>query len=432
MKILFQFLLSTVTLIASIIAGSPVSFATSPSVNPTNVHLFFTDTEEGQTCKKNVLAWVDEVHKQLPGHLIPTDFFLNFNGTTEDSIYRTIHRRPTEVLEKIVFIANSCRKSGFIHEYSHLVLDHLMRRASPAWRHSITWDIFNPVSKPKTIDEIRSEYIKQIRILKEIHDEHRQKVEKICSVNPYRQQSMSPHSDTKNTCGTVPDKGSNLDAAHLEKMALHQTGKTIKTYEGFLDRLNEAQKIDDENPFDLHEFNLYFQKSNFRLLDFISPFHELFADTSAVLILNDWSIMKEATAFDINKSHLKSKNCHQPGLNEKDALSNYLNYRDFRKGLSVETYPYRAWEKESSYCQFAPIRSLIRDIMDNNPDISPGDMIEALGMAIIHVFENEFVPSPENIQEWPSIDKNRTLAEGLIEQLNQKGWQPVLTIGSSH
>ncbi len=424
---MLQFLLSIIILIVPITVTSAVS---SPYV-----HLNFINTEEGQTCKKNVLTWMSEVNKKLSSHLIPTDFIVNYNGEIEIDFYRFIHIRSTEVLEKIVFIANECKEPHFIHEYGHIVLDHLMRMASPAWRYSITWSVFNPASvEPKTIDEIKSEYIEQIRILKKINNKHREKIQETC-LNKFseRQQNMSPNSDTKNICGKAPHEDNNLEVSPFT--VLHQTGETIEKYEKFVDRLNEAQKIDNENPLDLHEFNLYFRKPNFslRLNDPILPFHELFSDTLAVLILNDWSIIQEVTALDMkNKSHLKPNICHQPGLRKQEALLNYLNYRDFRKNLSVETYPYGAWEEENPYCQFAPIRSLIRDIMSHNPDLPPGDMIEALGMAIIYIFENEFVPSPENIQEWPSIDKNRALADGLIRQLNQKGWQPVLTTDSSH
>ena len=409
MEMIFQFLL-----IIIFILSTAVGFTENSYMDSRGIRFDFVDTEEGRKCKKNVLTWIAKVNQKLPDGLIPDDFTLKFDGKTEEHTYSAIEIKFSnqtsgniEVMENVVSIASSCSEPHFIHEYGHIVLGRFLMKNSLPWKYSVTWKIFN-LSGPIIDFEMFVLVLENIDFFEELISEDALDD----PVDKYLKRMLSPQ--------VPPIK----DHEHISPESIKEFTKLIKLIIRFGDRIIQAQQIDNESPFDLHEFNSHFYRSDIKLEDIMSPFHELFADALAVLVLEDWSAMKKAVISDFQEN--KYKTCSAQRYEGEEAILHYSSHRGFtREDFFPVDYSHGANEETNPYCQVTPTRFLIRDIMENNPNVSPGDMIEALGMTIIDIFENELVSDPEKAKNWSFTDKNGYLSNGLKKYLRDKYTDPV-------
>ena len=351
--------------------------------------------EGSQACKEKVQTWMDEVNKELPSHWVPTEFIVAHSEAIEDDSYKPILHTNNfdtfEVFEKIIVLAKGCSQTHFIHEYGHLVLDHLMRTTSPSWQYFITWALFT-----RDLDEEQARLLNEIEVMEETRAEYKIRI--------LERSKSTDKSD---------EEPENL--AKFLKEAVKNLTKKLKENRDGLDRIDRAKKgLGNKDSGSLEQFKEVNQKSHTAL----ESFSELFSDSLAAIMMNDWSVVKKAFTSDLEASKtLYSSHFSDLFVSSEEADSAYISCRDFRSGLSIESYSYAPWESASLYCEFTPVRSLIRNYMENNPTLTPKDMIQALGLAIIDVYENELMPYPENINRSLS-EKNQSLSQSLRNQLS--------------
>ena len=354
-----------------------------------SIQFYFEKSEKARICQEQIQTWIDEINGQLPVDWIPDNFILVSSENIHHFSYSLAVSYKDEndleqVAEKVIYVAGDCNKTYFIHEYGHLVLDHFMRRVSPPWQYFAIWAFNSFYDIDKTHEQLTAE----VKKLKKAKRDYEERIEKETD------QSLLP----------------------LLKKVPGNFERSIKHYQAKVDRLNEALEVQSQSPVPFNRF-----KSS----EVFSPYLEVFADGLAVLIMGDWSVIRDSIAFD--RAAGKFQDIVLPELdNPEDAFLAHINHRDFRKGFSVEDYNYTSWEVDSPYYQFAPVRSIIRETMENNPVITLKDMIEALGLAVIDVYENELIPHPES-REISLLEKNRSLARSLeihLDTLLKSGKTP--------
>lgn len=367
-----------------------------------SIQFYFQDSDRGQACKEQVQKWMDEANGKLPEDWIPEDFIVVFSEDGDHFFYNMVFHYEDEsgsrqVADKVIRIAGGCEKPYFLHEYGHVVLDEFMRRESPPWRYYVT----RASNSFFDVEETRERLIARIEALEKVNGEHKERLQK------------------------DEDGKSVLD---LLERTIRQTEGSIDTYHARIARFDEAIKVQDQIPVLLDWFQytevvspidnrdiFYFPSDGLQFKKIVSPYLELFADAFVVLIMGDWSVLKNSIESDFKNK--KMPDVVLPNMdNRREALQAHLDHRDFRRNLSLENYPYAPWEAESPYYQFAPIRSMVRGVMEDNPGLAPGDMINALGLTIIDIYENELIPHPERLER-SLLEKNRSFARNLRKHL---------------
>ena len=349
------------------------------------IQFHFPSTNEGRTCKEKVQMWIDEVNKMLPEKWIPSSFHVQYTGPEKYSratYFSVLHyNNLTKTIEQIIIFTGLCEKASFIHEYGHLILDDLMRKVSPSWQYFVTWNLVHF----QDIDQAKIDYLKIVESLEKIY---------LDLIESNRLKSLKKN-----------------DELYQDETISH-IRTAISKYNQILDKLNYAQQIQSQSSFPLNQFN------SAKVLD---PFEELFADTVTVLVLEDWSATKQATILiwehmETNGISLEKALILPKLTNKEEALLAILRHRDFVSGLSIEQYPYAEWEEINPYFQFAPIRSWIRNTMESKEALTATDMIQALGLAIIDIYERELIPNPKNLER-PLLEKNQSLRHSLTKKL---------------
>ncbi len=349
------------------------------------VTFHFPDTDEGEVCVKQTQTWIEDVNKKLPENWIPDDdFHILYSGPGEygqAKYYPVYHYSTTiEATQKVIVFGGICQKALFLHAYSHLVLDNLMRKESSPWEYFIVWYEIRFYD----IDETITEDTEGLTSLRRMYQERIQAVE---------------------SADTEEEKAFHTGVANGMR-------NSISFYEGRIGRLTRAQQIQAQTPVPLNVFNSY---------EALNSFYKLFADTVIVLVSGDWSAVKKATLSSWD--HMKANGFQLnevlllPETGGEEPLSAILRHSDFVSGLSVENYAYAPWEESNTNFHFAPMRSWIRDSMKKNKDLTATNMIQALGLSIIDVYEGELIPNPENLER-PLLEQNRSLREALTKRLS--------------
>ena len=360
---------------------------------PTNVfagvNFQFPDTDEGKSCQEQTRAWIEEVNKKLPKDWIPDNFYIIYSGPGEYGQAKylpVLHYLQTiEVTQKVIAFEGLCQKALFVQSYSHLVLDNLMRKQSLYWEYFIVWYEV----RFEDIDETVTEDNEALVSLKRMHQERIQ---------------------GRESAKTDEEKITHIDIANR---LVH----SISFYEGRIGRLARAQEIQAQSEAPLDAFNHH---------GALRSYSKLFADTIIALVSGDWSAVKKATLS--NWDHMKANGLKleealifpKTGGTE-DPMSALLRHSDFVSDLFVENYAYAPWEANNTNFHFAPMRSWIRDRMEGDETMTATSMIQALGLAIIDVYEKELIPNPENLER-PLLEKNRSLREALTKHFYPHGF----------
>ncbi len=140
----------------------------------------------------------------------------------------------------------------------------------------------------------------------------------------------------------------------------------------------------------------------------LAPYHELFADTLAALLTNQWDSIYMA---QINLAHhrdyeLKISNKH-PAMNNQ----NYLRYRAFRTDIDLDSYEFSPEEAHSSYTQFAPTRAYIRKLAETDFNRDRSRLIARLAQVIAEELDARL--SSPLLYSMPLREKNRRLIKRL-------------------
>ena len=350
------------------------------------VTFHFPNTDEGEVCARQTQTWIEEVNKILPENWIPDDDFHilysgpeNYGQAKYFPVYHYMH--TIEVTQKMIVFGGICQKALFVHAYSHLVLDNLMRKKSSPWEYFIVWNEIR-------LDDINETITKDTEKLASFIKMHREHVTK-----------------SEESGIAEKDRAFHVGAAYIME-------NSVSFYEQRLVRFARAQQIQAQSPVPLNVFNSYKD---------LSSFYKLFADTVIVLVFGDWSAVKKAT---LDWEHMKANGLEPNEVlllpktgGTEEPLSAIQRHGDFVSGLSVENYAYASWEESNTHFHFAPIRSWIRDRKEGDKSLTATNMIQALGLAIIDVYEKELIPNPENLER-PLLEKNQSLREALTKRLS--------------
>ena len=356
-----------------------ISFLLVSNTSFGKIAFYLSEVDDPQACERKIQSWIAEVNNSLPAEWIPSDFIVLGSSIQHQYTYRTVFTDINEnIWEKIIRVGSTCEKAHFIHEYGHLVLDDFMRKNSPPWQYNIIWTIVSF----EDIDTAKESYLELLEKLRTARREYQE--------------------ERLNSSETASD----AYLAKLNEIIDVNLPMKIKQYEDMVSKLSQAQEIQSKSPVALNQF-MHFSA--------LLAFHELFAETLAVTVLADWSIMKK-----VSMPFLESENFvvlpEVPGGDRDKAVSSYLLCRDFSQ-KNFPNYSFHGWEETIEYCHFIPLRSFIRGFMEEKPFINPGDMLQALGLAIIDVYENELIPEPKNLNR-SLEEKNKSLLQKLRIQLS--------------
>ncbi|MCW9052819.1 MAG: hypothetical protein OQJ91_11010 [Motiliproteus sp.] len=158
--------------------------------------------------------------------------------------------------------------------------------------------------------------------------------------------------------------------------------------------------------------------ARYRLL---APYHELFADTLAVIMTGRWQSVMMAAAGGINRQSILTEPIpfepSQLGFNSyfsNVVVPDVLHYRSFQRHLSVEEYRFSRLEGDSNYAQFAPVRSYIRGLAEQQFENSKAMLLLILAEAIQQQLELR-LSEPKLLQ----MDL-KAMNRGLIDSLQQR------------
>ena len=317
------------------------------------------------------LATMDWVNSQLPQSWPKPDNFKIALAEDGDPRYYPLFRYKGSdgILKKVhqLLVLGDRSKAKLIHEYAHLIMDTYLRENSGPWQYYLVWNEidFND------IDESIDSYTKLIANLKKAYQEY------------------------------LIQKQNGDDSEFLDK-ALFNTSNSISKYETLLEKLQKAKKIQDQSSVSLNQMNSF---------EALEGMNELFADTLAAVLLKNWSIMKESTLLDLANTDLADKLVLPDAKSKEEAIAMYVEHRDFQQNLTLENYPYQLWESHSPYTRYAPVRSLIRSLVEKKAYTKKKILSQTL-KAIQFVYEKELVPFPENLNR-SLLEKNKALASAL-------------------
>ena len=313
--------------------------------------------------KQKTLSQMAWVNSQLPKDWKrPETFSVAYVEKGQPSYYPIFRYTDSDGVVQIVeklLVVNDDSLAKLVHEYAHLVQDVHMRNVSPPWQYYLTWNKISFTS----VDDSAADYEKQIASLKEMKLEYQAK------------------------------KEAGDEDPFVDKIINNLTN-SIERYGNLLEELKKAQQLQAKSKYAFDSFNS---------MQVLMPEYELFADSMAVLLLDNWSAMKEETLKDVSNLNIVLP----PGDTEEESIQLLLEHRDFRVGLSIETYDFKEWESDGPYTQHAPLRSKIRSLKENE-GLSNTKVLEVLGNAVLSFYEKELIPQPELVKQ-SLYEKNKTL-----------------------
>ncbi len=306
--------------------------------------------------RAETLETMEWVNSQLPSDWsLPKDFQVAYVPGTDPRYYPLFrYKKADGTMESVekVLVVGSENKAIFIHEYAHLIFDQWLRDTSAPWQYFIVWQSENYAD---LATQLKS-YEKLIPNLEKIH-----------------QESL--------------DKQAAGDESEMLQKMIENTSRSANLYKIKVEKIKDALQLSENSPHPLNSLNSF---------QALQSYNELFADTLAAVILEDWQIMKQAT-----EEQLAAPDAPEiilpPATSEERSTEIYLTYRDFLPGLNVESYAFKDWESDSAYWQFAPVRSEIRALHEEEK-LHPSQTIRALGVAIRSVYEKLLIPEPTLIE----------------------------------
>ena len=137
-----------------------------------------------------------------------------------------INMHTIEVTQKMIVFGGICQKALFVHAYSHLVLDNLMRKKSSPWEYFIVWNEIR-------LDDINETITKDTEKLASFIKMHREHVTK-----------------SEESGIAEKDRAFHVGAAYIME-------NSVSFYEQRLVRFARTQQIQTQSPVPLNVFNSY-------------------------------------------------------------------------------------------------------------------------------------------------------------------------------
>ncbi|MEH6626357.1 MAG: hypothetical protein V7739_07930 [Motiliproteus sp.] len=166
-----------------------------------------------------------------------------------------------------------------------------------------------------------------------------------------------------------------LQQKQRKKMA-GNLSRWIGDHEALVFEASAVMHLDDQldSPFK----RIQTPRTSLTVFQMLAPYHELFADTFAVLMTGRWdSISMVGATGDGNAMRLGFVN-----LSPRVSHADILPYRAFNRYVVLDFYEFSEQEKDSYYTQFAPMRSYIRYLYEQQFEADPDLLVRYLAEAI--------------------------------------------------
>ena len=287
------------------------------------------------------LPWAEKVrfHIKRVNHFLGT----SFQGIPRKvRVFRTYGGPEYDISLGMIFVDEAHTPVEIYHEYAHNILDSYLTERSSAIKYYKLRHKLQGLSLLEAIDDIEAEIQDDRRLFQYLRE------------NSYLNMA--------NSLRRYMDSSSALLQEVKELVWLETQREGFEAmYERFLGHTAEPS-----------------------LFELLGPYHELFADTLAVLITGRWNSIL-MTKLDLPNG-AKSRYAflqQQPEV----LAAKWLEYRSFKEGVSLDNYTFSFLEAENNYSQFHPVRSYIRNLSDNLFNHAPENLLSLLADAIYEEVE---------------------------------------------
>ncbi len=330
---------------------------------------------KNQKWQQDTLATMDWVNSKLPQSWPrPKDFNIAYVEGSTPSYYPQYRYKDAsgkmQAIPRLLVVGNT-EPAILVHEYAHVIFDEMLRQKSIPWQYSIIWQKHKYVNLEERLTFMEEEIPKL--------------------------QQMRAKFLAKKAAG---------DISPIVASAVKNTTRTITEYAEARFEIMQALKLQKDYGLPL---------DGIRSFSALQAYNELFADTLACLVFEDWQIIKKAIANEARNPALL-KRLRLPPLDDPEtAMQSYLSYRDFTTLWSLQDYGFEDWEHGNPYWQFAPTRTFIRQSVETG-QVSPTGMIKGLGLAILDIYENQLLAEPHLVEQG-LFEKNLSLQQALRGQI---------------
>mgnify|MGYP003393274940 CR=1 FL=1 len=246
-----------------------------------------------------------------------------------------------------------------IHEYGHALLDEYLVQNSEAWLYFKARRMFDRKTLPQAVADMRTSVANLEKTLSEFKISH---------------------------------PGSEF-VTNLER-SLRKENITLSF-------LISALPLDEK------------YKHHHEQVDFFSllaPYHELLADTLAVVMANDWNLMSDQLR-EYNRTSDEKMVVPEGATEEK-----IFWHRGFHRDVAVENYDFKSWEEENPYTQFAPMRSYLRSLFEDLDESSKHLRLILLAKAIQMELDERV--QNKSLHQITAKEKNQRLKKRIEDLLH--------------
>ena len=281
-------------------------------------------------------------------------------------VYRSDRGPEYDLSLGLIFIDQDYLPVHLYHEYGHKVLDHYLHGHSSVLNYYRMRDrIGRDQSLQQSMSGLERQLAEDQRFLKQLRQRHYFKL-----------------------------------AGNLSRWIRNHT-----------DLLYEASAVVHLERYLTGAFEQLGQDRQRRVFKLMAPYHELFADTLAVLMTGRWESVMMASRST------PSASLHRLGFSnytDRIPFADILHYRTFQPRLSLQNYRFSSLEADSDYTQFAPVRSYIRELSERHFRGREAMLLLTLAEAIQQQLELR-------LSDVAQLDLNlKSMNQGLIDSLQQR------------
>ncbi len=277
-------------------------------------------------------------------------------------------RLPEYDLQRsLIFLDESYIPVELYHEYGHRVLDTLLRARSSVVGYYYLRNRLRHRSLVRAVAELELELTEDLRYLGELRRQSRWQLAQNLSRSVRRSRSLIFESSA----------------------SLHLEPELSRLYPQYL--------------------GLTRQRSLHQLL---GPYHELFADSLAVLMTRRWfSVHMGRNGFSpvISESGGRLQGCSFPVASMPQGQ---IYARSFRSDITADSYRFSYRDSDSYYSQFAPVRAHIRQLSESHFRQRPALLLRYLADAIVGEVEDRL--RHPALYSLSLADQNRRLSARLV------------------